>query len=315
MQVIVKNRLSSISFQTFSKSLYRTHVFVWVCKLCMYNVYIQYLSFYLTQLRSYYTDSSWCFHLIGSWSWSILAHIDFFFFFTMSHQYSTYWIDHSLFTQSLFDGQFGRSCFIAFLFVFEQWCNECPHRCIWMCFSQVLILRGELLHQGECLLKGWSLLLNGPPETVPWFILPTDNVWVYKAFCLQALQISVASSLVIILGFSQAQISLPRTCHTLSQPLLLVHILYCFFHTQVLLTWVPFYVLSFQALVTLKRKTLGLAGSEKSSVCFLTTGLCFWGLCCWAVTQGVRRKSTSAENSLEAKYMPKISSWLVTFPN
>lgn len=97
--------------------------------------------------------------------------------------------------------------------------------------------------------------------------------------------------------------------------LLLVHILYCFFHTQVLLTWVPFYVLSFQALVTLKRKTLGLAGSEQSSVCFLTTGLCFWGLYCWAVTQGVRRKSTSAEKSLEAKYMPKISSWLVTFPN
>lgn len=97
--------------------------------------------------------------------------------------------------------------------------------------------------------------------------------------------------------------------------LLLVHILYCFFHIHVLLTWVPFYVLSFQALVTLRRKTLELAGSGKSRVCFLTTGLCFWGLCRWAVTQGVRRKSTSAENSLEAKYMCKISTRSVTFPN
>lgn len=220
MQVIVKNRLSSISFQTFSKSLYRRHVFVWVYKLCMYNVYIQYLSFYLTQLRSYYTDSSWCLHLIGSWSWSYIGSYRLLFFSLqclISIPLTGLTIVY-LPIQSLFDGQFGRFCFIAFLLVFEQWYNECPHRCIWMCFSQVLILRGELLHQGECLLKGWSLLLNGPPETVPWFILPTDDVWVYKAFCLQALQISVASSRVIILGFSQAQISLPRTCHTLSQP-------------------------------------------------------------------------------------------------
>lgn len=117
-------------------------------------------------------------------------------------------------------------------------------------------------------------------------------------------------------SFASAKPTFPfQECVMFFHSHLLLHILYCFFHLQVLWMWVPFYVLSFQALVIPNRRTRERTALEKSRVCFLTTGLCFWGLSCWAVTQGLRRKSTGAEKSLEANYLHKTSPSSVAFPN
>lgn len=136
--------------------------------------------------------------------------------------------------------------------------------------------------------------------------------------CIKHLVLGPRKSLlpqVLSSSFASAKPKSPFQEHVmLFHRLLLVHILYCFFYIQVLWTSVPFSVLSFWALVTLKRKTVELTALGKSRIYFLTTGLCFWALCCRAGTQGVRSKSTGAEKSLDAKYVLKISSSFVTLP-
>ena len=128
-------------------------------------------------------------------------------------------------------------------------------------------------------------MLNGPPERVPWFILPLTVFGCTKHFALGPRKSLLPQDLSS--SFASAKPRSPFQEHVMFfHRLLLLHILYCFFHIQVLLTRVPFYVLSFRALVTLKRRILESTALEKSRLCFLTTGLSLWGLCCWAGTRG-----------------------------
>lgn len=100
----------------------------------------------------------------------------------------------------------------------------------------------------------------------------TDTVWVYRAFCFWALQISVAANLVIILCFSQVQISLPRTCHFLSQPFTSAHFVLFLFTYK-------FYWIVFLFMFHILRPEPHRPNSSGARVCLLTTRLALWELC------------------------------------
>lgn len=150
-------------------------------------------------------------------------------------------------------------------------------------------------------------------QRVPWFILPLTVFGWTKHFalgpCKSLLPQDLSSS------FASAKPRSPFQEHVMFfHRLLLLHILYCFFHIQILLTWVPFYVLNFQALVTLKRTPLERNALEKSSICFLTTGLAFGDSVAGQGLRGSGRNPLVLRKSLEAKYMHKTSPSSVAFP-
>lgn len=91
----------------------------------------------------------------------------------MSAQYSIKSIDYNLLNQSIPHWWIFRAVSVL---LFSFWflnsdtvISSCMHLDVLL---QVLILGGELLCKGNIHFKGWLLLLNGPPERVPWFMLP-----------------------------------------------------------------------------------------------------------------------------------------------